>query len=208
MSRLDGGPSCDSSTSRSWRRSRSSLGDRVAPAPAGVPVDRRVRIGLVGPVVVRPAAGVWLKVRSWPLPPRLTPRVVFAFGCAADFFDPAFLFDAFRTGFRAVLDEDFRAAFRLVAFRAGDFREPVFLARDGAFLAFRALARPFLDAFRAPARPLAVDFAFAAPRFFAGVLLLAFVRVVFAMCASERSRVEFDRWPLSVVSSSAYLTCR
>jgi hypothetical protein len=191
MSRLEGGPSCDSSTSRSWRRSRSSLGERLVPAPAGVPVDRRVRIGFVGPLVVRPAAGVWLRVFSWPVPPRLAAgAVVFlafavAFLAGAAFLGAAF-FDAVdrRTGFRAAFAEDFRALFRLVALRAGALRPAPFLPRDGALLAF---LRPLADVFRAPDRPLAVDFAFAAPRFFAGVLLLAFARFVFAMCASERS---------------------
>jgi hypothetical protein len=186
MSRLDGGPSCDSSTSRSWRRSRSSLGERLVPAPAGVPVDRRVRIGLVGPVFVRPAAGVWLRVLSWPLPPRLATGAALFFAFAVVFLDGAVFLDAaaFLAGLRAALAGDFRAVFRLLALRTGALRAAPFLARDGACL---ALLRPLADVFRAPARPLAVDFAFAAPRFFAGVLLLAFARFVFAMCASERS---------------------
>jgi hypothetical protein len=183
-----------------------------------VPVDRRVRIGLVGPVMVRPAAGVWLRSFSRPLPPRLAGEAVFAFALAEDFFGAAarfradafvdaevFLDAAFLTRLRAVFAVDFRVVFRLAAFLTEALRAAPFLARDGAFL---TLARRLADDFRAAARPLAVDFAFAAPRFFAGVLLLAFLRVVFAMCASERSGVEFDRWPLSVVSSSAYLTCR
>jgi hypothetical protein len=176
-----------------------------------VPVDRRVRSGVVGPVMVRPAAGVWLRFFSRPVPPRLATGLAFFFAFAVVFLGAAAFLAGFLAGvalwarLRVAFANDFRAVFRPAAFRGEAFRTGRFLVRDGVFL---ALARPLAEVFRAPARPLAVDFAFAAPRFFAGVLLLAFVRFVFAMCASERSRVEFDRWPLSVVSSSAYLTCR
>ena len=112
---------------------------------------------------------------------RATPdRVYRAFLDADAFFEAV----AFLAGLRADFAEDFRPVFRVAAFLAGALRPARFFGRDGAFL---ALARPLAEVFRAPARPLAVDFAFAAPRFFAGVLLLAFVRFVFAMCASERS---------------------
>lgn len=160
--------------------------------------------------MVRPAAGVWLRVASRPCPPRLAgvffffAVVVVAFRDAAGFLAAVFLDADLRTGLRLLFAEAFRAVLRLAVFLAGAFRVGRLLARDDDFLVFRAFAVDF----RAVDRPLAVDFALVALRFFAGVLLLAFLRVVFAMCASERSGVEFDRWPLSVVSSSAYLTCR
>ncbi len=70
-SRLDGGLGTVSSSSRSCRRSRSSPGDRrVLPAPAGVPVDRFVGIGLVGPRTERPVSGVCARSFSMPVPPR------------------------------------------------------------------------------------------------------------------------------------------
>src|SRR6267378_2446505 len=77
MFRLDGGPCTDSSTSRSCLRSRSSPGTRrESPAPAAVPVDRLVGIGLVRPWTLRPVAGVCDRVDSRPVPP--TRRVVLA----------------------------------------------------------------------------------------------------------------------------------
>ena len=71
MSRLEGGVGTFSSISRSSRRCRSSLGARrVLPAPAAVPVDRRVGMGFVRPLTVRPVAGVWASRLSRPVPPR------------------------------------------------------------------------------------------------------------------------------------------
>src|SRR5205823_8814324 len=71
MLRLDGGPGIDSSISRSCLRSRSRPGARrVPPAPAAVPVDRRVGIGFVIPRTERPVSGVWASVSSRPVPPR------------------------------------------------------------------------------------------------------------------------------------------
>ena len=88
MLRLEGASWSDSSTSRSCLRSRSRPGARrVSPAPDAVPVDRRVAIGLVGPVMVRPVAGVWSSVDSRPVPP-------------ARFFDAAFVV-TFLAGFLA-----------------------------------------------------------------------------------------------------------
>ena len=73
MSRLEGGPWTVSSASRSCLRSRSRPGAcREPPAPAGVPVERRVRIGLVRPFTVRPVSGVWERLSSRPVPPNLT----------------------------------------------------------------------------------------------------------------------------------------
>jgi hypothetical protein len=69
-SRLDGGLGTVSSTSRSWRRARSSPGARLKPpAPDGVPVERLVGMGLVGPRRRRPVSGVWASVDSRPVPP-------------------------------------------------------------------------------------------------------------------------------------------
>ena len=52
-----------SSTSRSLRRARSSPGARrVPPAPAAVPVERFVGIGLVRPLTDRPVSGVCARV--------------------------------------------------------------------------------------------------------------------------------------------------
>lgn len=41
----------------------------MLPAPLGVPVDRLVGIGLVGPRTERPVSGVWASSRSMPVPP-------------------------------------------------------------------------------------------------------------------------------------------
>src|SRR5215218_8417612 len=77
MSRLEGGPGTPSSTLRSLRLAFSSPGaNSVPPAPAAVSVERLVGIGLVGPPTVRPASGVWDKVRSSPSPPRRGERLV------------------------------------------------------------------------------------------------------------------------------------
>jgi hypothetical protein len=85
----------------------------VLPAPAGVPVDRRVGIGLVRPFTVRPARGVWARVRSRPVFARLfAPR-----------FDEAGLV-AF-LAFDDVLGACVRAALRLEV-RAPAVRRPVF----------------------------------------------------------------------------------
>jgi hypothetical protein len=43
----------------------------VLPAPAAVPVDRFVGIGLVGPLTERPVSGVCARSRSRPVPPAL-----------------------------------------------------------------------------------------------------------------------------------------
>ncbi len=81
MFKLEGGVLTDSSTSRSCLRSRSSPGTRrKSPAPAAVPVERLVFIGLVRPVMVRPVAGVWESVDSRPVPP------TFFFGAALTVF--------------------------------------------------------------------------------------------------------------------------
>jgi hypothetical protein len=87
-----------SSSSRSWRRLRSSPGARrLLRAPAGLPVGGFTGLGLVLPVTVRSAAGVGAGWRSRPTPPRLgVLRAVFrAAACG-------FRALAARAGFRAV----------------------------------------------------------------------------------------------------------
>lgn len=141
MSRLDGGPCTVSSSSRSCLRARSSPGAwRELPAPAGVPVERRVRIGLVRPFTVRPVLGVWARVSSRPLPPALRRLAAFA-GLRA----------VFRAAGRDVLREAdvFRA---FAAFRRAEGlapSEPVFrraegrLPGRGGLVAFLRFAFPF-----------------------------------------------------------------
>jgi hypothetical protein len=161
MSRLDGGVGTPSSISRSVRRVRSRRGDRVVPAPAGVPVDRFVGSGFVGPRRERPAAGVWDRVSSRPLPPA---RGAVLRGRFAD--EPrVMLFLAF-------------------APRAALFAFP---ARAG-FLAERRLAFPFgvfaRAVFRFPPRLLRVARSPAPARFFEGVSFWPLLfRFVFAMSA-------------------------
>ena len=168
MSRLEGGPSTDSSISRSCLRSRSSYGAwRLVPAPAGVPVDRRVAMGLVRPFTVRPVSGVWARVDSRPLPPRarLPPF-------AAVFREPAGLADAFRLA-AALVEAALRVVPRLDVLRlfADALVEALFavVLRAGRFLAvfadFRAFAREVVVCFRADARPRLDAAFFAEPRF-------------------------------------------
>src|SRR6187399_646972 len=72
MLRLEGGVWTVSSTSRSRLRSRSNPGARLmSPAPAAVPVDRLVGMGLVLPRTDRPVSGVCARVASRPFPPVL-----------------------------------------------------------------------------------------------------------------------------------------
>jgi len=42
---------------------------RESPAPDGVPVERFVGMGFVGPRTERPVSGVWSRVASRPVPP-------------------------------------------------------------------------------------------------------------------------------------------
>jgi len=135
MSRLDGGVGMPSSTSRSCRRSRSRPGIRLAPAPAGVPVERLVGRGLVRPLTVRPAFGVCASSRSRPVPPARGRGAVFERRCAA----PEVFFLA-GDGF-FVLADGFFAVFRLPAVAAGVFLAGVRPARFGG--AFRAVRPGF-----------------------------------------------------------------
>ena len=128
-----------SSSSRSCLRLRSRPGAwRELPAPAGVPVERRVGIGLVRPRTLRPVSGVWSKVLSRPVPPtfarvlavelrRARPefclvdaprRAEVAFADLTGllvFFDAFFFVARFTAGFRELALAAFRAgaAFRL-----------------------------------------------------------------------------------------------
>jgi len=205
MSRLDGGPSSDSSSSRSCFRSRSRRGAcRLEPAPDGVPVERRVRIGLVGPATERPAAGVWASVSSRP------PRPARDEGFRA--WRGALRAVAFREALvaRPVARERFEvwravevfflAVFLAVFFlavRAAPLGAPLCFRLDAFFAAalragvlrlFLALVRAFERDLRVRVRavaPARLDvFAFAEPRFRVRVLPLAVARFVFAMCAS------------------------
>ena len=205
MSRLDGGPSSDSSSSRSCFRSRSRRGAcRLEPAPDGVPVERRVRIGLVGPPTERPAAGVWASVSSRPARPardegafrawrgalravafreapvvRLVARERFEVWRAVEVFFLAVFLAVFFLAVRAPLRAPL--CFRLDAFFAAALRA-------GVLRLFLALARAFERDLRVRVRavaPARLDvFAFAEPRFRVRVLPLAVARFVFAMCAS------------------------
>ena len=149
MSRLEGGPWMVSSSSRSCFRSRSRPGAwRDVPAPAGVPVDRRVRIGFVRPFTVRPVSGVCDRVSSRPLPPArrgLAGRVLRGEGASERGFcrvDGTFPRDrgfwrvdepaCFRADFRAPLVVD------LAAFRVPALSDPVFRRVEGVAFFRRA----------------------------------------------------------------------
>lgn len=121
-----------SSTSRSCRRDRASPGAWLrSPAPAGVPVERMVRIGFVGPLTERPLSGVWARSRSRPVPPSRGRRLLAALfrlfadplaDFAAVFLDFAEAFLDFAAVFLdvgaafLVLDAARRAVLRLAAF--------------------------------------------------------------------------------------------
>jgi|SRR5688572_22418118 len=151
MSRLEGGPSIVSSISRSCFRARSSPGAfRVLPAPAAVPVERLVGIGLVSPRTVRPVAGVWASSLSRPVPPRRLGAPAFAL-----LFVPEL-----RRGRAVFLEAPFRLTLRALrlAGRVGFFAcfRRVFPRAVLAGAAFRL--EPALRAFaRAPARALRLE---------------------------------------------------
>ena len=141
----------------------------MLPAPAEVPVERRVGRGLVGPCRVRPVSGVWARFSSRPVPPRRAAgragAVRFAAGRAgraervflAGAETLAFFAVALRTTafFRAGATAFFRATdfFRGAVLRAGAvfFRLAVFFRPA---VVFRALREADEAAFRRT--PLAV----------------------------------------------------
>jgi len=123
----------------------------VLPAPAAVPVDRFVGIGLVGPCTLRPVCGVCASSSSRPVPPALRfvdERARFGDGRDRRAFACGFFAAAV---FRAVRRPAFRARLRPAPLRA-DAR-----AAEPARLFDRVRFRRLLDPVRAapPARRFA-----------------------------------------------------
>ena len=131
------------------------------PAPAGVPVERLVGKGLVGPLTLRPASGVWARSRSRPRPPgrpvaafvpdRLAADVLRAAGRLPDGLALAAPVVLRPEAFRALL-----AVFRPLVFRPLVFRALVFPERAFRAPVFRLVFR--LDVRRLAAGRLGAAF--------------------------------------------------
>jgi len=147
----------------------------MVPAPAAVPVERLVGMGLVGPRRLRPASGVCARVSSRPVPPTLRlvegPVLSFVEGRFATTFFAACLSLPARAGFVAF----FRAAFPFGVFAPA-------VRRLRPLLAFAAPALSFVEG---PAR-------FADRVFFVALVLPLFFAIGLFSLPVLR---DLSRWP-------------